>query len=30
MEVLTLEHPRSLMEVFKSLPYKRMGIDVKV
>ena len=25
-----LERPRSLMEVFKSLPYKRMGLDVKV
>ncbi len=26
----TLERPRSLMEVFKSLPYKRMGVDVKI
>ena len=25
-----LERPRSLMEAFKSLPYKRMGLDVKV
>ena len=25
-----LERPRSLMEVFKSLPYKRTGVDVKV
>ncbi len=25
-----LERPRSLMEVFKSLPYKRMGVDVKI
>ncbi len=25
-----LERPRSLMEVFKSLPYKRMGLDVKI
>ena len=26
----TLEHSRSLMEVFKSLPYRRVGMDVKV
>ncbi len=26
----TLERPRSLMEVFKSLPYKRMGVDVRI
>ena len=26
----TLENARSLMDVFKSLPYKRMGVDVKV
>lgn len=25
-----LERPRSLMEVFKSLPYKRTGVDVKI
>lgn len=25
-----LEHPRSLMDVFKSLPYKRTGVNVKV
>lgn len=25
-----LEHARSLMDVFKSLPYKRTGVDVKV
>ncbi len=30
MEIQTLDHPRSLMEVFKTLPYKRMGMDVKV
>lgn len=26
----TLETPRSLMDVFKSLPYKRVGVDVKI
>lgn len=26
----TLEKPRSLMDVFKSLPYKRVGVDVKI
>lgn len=26
----TLDHARSLMEVFKSLPYKRVGMDVKI
>ena len=25
-----LERTRSLMEVFKSLPYKRTGVDVKI
>ena len=25
-----LERPRSLMDVFKSLPYKRTGVDVKI
>jgi len=30
MEVETLDHPRSLMEVFKTLPYKRMGVDIRV
>lgn len=25
-----LEKPRSLMDVFKSLPYKRVGVDVKI
>ena len=26
----TLDHTRSLMDVFKSLPYKRVGVDVKI
>ena len=26
----TLDRPRSLMDVFKSLPYKRVGVDVKI
>lgn len=26
----TLDHSRSLMEVFKTLPYKRMGVDIRV
>lgn len=30
VSVGTLVKPRSLMEVFKSLPYKRTGVDVKV
>lgn len=30
VEVRPLTHPRSLMEVFKSLPYKRVGVDVKI
>lgn len=30
VEVRPLAHPRSLMEVFKSLPYKRVGVDVKI
>lgn len=30
MELYPLEKPRSLMEVFKSLPYKRVGVDVKI
>ena len=30
LEVTTLEHQRSLMEVFKTLPYKRMGVDIRV
>lgn len=30
VRVLPLDHSRSLMEVFKSLPYKRAGVDVKV
>ena len=25
-----LDRPRSLMDVFKSLPYKRTGVDVKI
>lgn len=25
-----LQHPRSLMDVFRSLPYKRTGVDVKI
>lgn len=30
MTVAALEKPRSLMDVFKTLPYKRVGVDVKV
>lgn len=30
VNVGNLEKPRSLMEVFKTLPYKRTGIDVKI
>jgi hypothetical protein len=30
MRVQALDHGRSLMEVFKSLPYKRVGVDVKI
>lgn len=30
VRVDSLEHPRSLMEVFKSLPYRRVGVDVKI
>ncbi len=30
MRVEPLTRPRSLMDVFKNLPYKRMGVDVKV
>lgn len=30
VKVERLERPRSLMEVFKSLPYKRTGVDVKI
>ena len=30
VKVERLERPRSLMDVFKSLPYKRTGVDVKV
>ena|GEM_PF-259045 len=30
LEIETLDHSRSLMEVFKTLPYKRMGVDIKV
>ena len=30
MEIETLDHSRSLMEVFKTLPYKRMGVDIRV
>lgn len=29
-EVTTLKKTRSLMEVFKSLPYRRVGLDVKI
>lgn len=29
-KVSTLEQGRSLMEVFKSLPYRRVGVDVKI
>ncbi|NLV86786.1 MAG: hypothetical protein GX025_06175 [Clostridiales bacterium] len=28
--VAPLENPRSLMDVFKSLPYRRVGVDVKI
>lgn len=30
INVQRLEHPRSLMDVFRSLPYKRTGVDVTV
>ncbi len=30
VEVERLEHMRSLMEVFKNLPYRRTGVDVKI
>lgn len=30
MRVDRLERPRSLMDVFRSLPYKRTGVDVKI
>lgn len=30
VEVAALDKPRSLMQVFHSLPYKRTGVDVKV
>ncbi len=30
LKVEGLERPRSLMDVFRSLPYKRTGIDVKI
>ncbi len=30
LRVERLERPRSLMDVFRSLPYKRMGVDVKI
>lgn len=29
-QIETIESNRSLMEVFKSLPYKRVGVDVKI
>lgn len=29
-EVLTFENTRSLMDVFKSLPYRRVGVDVNI
>ncbi|NLT64591.1 MAG: hypothetical protein GXY01_09105 [Clostridiales bacterium] len=29
-QVAALEKTRSLMDVFKSLPYRRVGVDVKV
>lgn len=29
-KLATLERSRSLMDVFKSLPYKRVGVDVKI
>jgi hypothetical protein len=30
MQIETLDHSRSLMEVFKTLPYKRMGVDIMI
>lgn len=30
LRVDRLDHPRSLMDVFRSLPYKRTGVDVKI
>ena len=30
LEIETLDRSRSLMEVFKTLPYKRMGVDIRV
>ena len=30
VEIETMDRDRSLMEVFKTLPYKRMGLDVRV
>jgi hypothetical protein len=30
MEIETMDHQRSLMEVFKTLPYKRMGVDILI
>jgi len=30
LEIETLKQSRSLMEVFKTLPYKRMGVDIMV
>lgn len=29
-KVEKLEHIRSLMDVFKTLPYRRTGVDVKI
>ena len=30
VEVSGLDHVRSLMDVFKNLPYRRTGVDVKI
>ncbi|MDR0469347.1 MAG: hypothetical protein LBH09_05180 [Peptococcaceae bacterium] len=30
MAIETMDHQRSLMEVFKTLPYKRMGVDILI
>ncbi|MFR6347985.1 MAG: antitoxin, partial [Enterocloster aldenensis] len=30
IEVERMDHVRSLMEVFKNLPFKRTGVDVKI
>ena len=30
VEVQRMDHVRSLMDVFKNLPYRRTGVDVKI